>query len=300
MHYQKNTSKKLAFSLLELSIALIIISTLMVAVIKGSELINQAKLASARQKTADSVVLKIDGLVLWFEPTLSDSFLNSEIIDGGAISTWIDSSGNNSLNKFTLTQATSTKQPLYSAKAINGIPALKFDGIDDYLENSAFNFPYNDYQMFVVFRSLNSSTPLDIMSADYSGGHGILLETQARGVLRTLHRFPYGTGGGDSFNSASGAFSIDNNYMLSYRRNSTSTPKNSTIRLNGSTTLSSTPTIASFDSSTLHLVVCSLMGSGRYFNGYIAEIIIYSRALSTQEEQDVEQYLSDKYQISIS
>ncbi len=299
MHYKKNTTKKLAFSLLELSIVLIIISALMVAVIKGSDLIDQARISSAAQKTADSPVLKINGLVAWFEPTLPNSFLDSEMSDGGGISTWNDSSGNNPLHKLSLTQATSTSRPLYSKNAINTFPTLKFDGVDDFL-GTTIRFPYNSYQIFVVFRLLNNSTSLDIMSTDTSGLNGLILETQTTGIIRTLHRFPYGStsSNSDSFLSPSGALSIDQNYVLSYSRNSISTA--STLRLNGTTTMTSVTTRPGFDATNVNLSVGSLMGVSRYFNGYIAEIIIYNRVLSDQERDDIEQYLSDKYQITIS
>src|SRR5436190_706186 len=43
---------------------------------------------------------------------------------------WTDSSGNG----HTLTQATSTKRPLFKTGIFNGFPAIRFDGIDDFLD----------------------------------------------------------------------------------------------------------------------------------------------------------------------
>lgn len=296
--HKKPDHRRLGFSLLELSIVLIIISVLMVAVIKGSDLIDQARLSSAGQKTINSPVLKINGLLAWFETTLPNSFLDKEIKNNGAISTWNDSSGNNPLNKLALTQI-APKQPLYISNAINNIPSLQFNGVDNFLKNLSFHFPYNDYQIFVVFQLSDNSINRDIISFDAATLHGFLLETQPNGVLRTLHRFPYGASGNeDSFVSATGSFSINKNYIISYDRNSIST--NSVARLNGVSTTSGTTTRPGFDGADLDLYVGSLLGTNRYFKGFISEIIIYSRALSNQERQDVERYLSDKYQITIS
>lgn len=53
----------------------------------------------------------------------------------GFIVTWYDQSGNG----HDLTQATTTKQPLYVASASNSKPAARFDGTDDNLDNATVN-----------------------------------------------------------------------------------------------------------------------------------------------------------------
>ncbi len=73
---------------------------------------------------------------------------------------------------------------------------LVFDGVDDYVFiDGHFNLPV--YTMTLWFRVDNGSGQRDIISA-YAKGvqHGILLELQADGTLRYLHRYPLGTGGG--------------------------------------------------------------------------------------------------------
>lgn len=295
-------TKRQGFSLLELSISLLVIGLLMTAVIKGSDLIAQARLSVARELTAKSPVLEINGLKVWYETTMPNSFIASEIKNGNAISTWYDSSGNTPLNPMTLTQGTSGYRPLYMATGMNNLPALKFDGVDDYLSNTILNFPYNDYSIFMVFNTLDSSTFIDLMSIkNTSSGWGLLIETQASNIFRTLHRFPYSTTSinNDDFSSSTGQFSTNKKYVLSYIRNSTSSPTDSTVRLNGSSIITNTPIRAGFDGSDLYFCVSSLSGTGRYFNGYISEIIIYSRTLSTQERQDIESYLGQKWGVAV-
>jgi prepilin-type N-terminal cleavage/methylation domain-containing protein len=288
---------KFGFSLLELSVVLLIISSLIIAIIKGSDLVDKAKLTSAAKKTTDSPVLKIDGLILWLEPTLSNSFLESEITDGGSISAWNDMSGLKTPNNFS--QATQTKRPLYTRNAINDLPAIKFDGVDDFLSFSTFQFPYANYTIFVVFSTSNTSSSTDILSLDYSGDHGLILESQPNGIIKTLHRFPYSSSvGGDSFLSSSGQIINGNNYVLSYVRNLQAAT--SVVKLNSTTAISATPTIQSFNTDNLNLVIGSLMGTSRFFNGYISEIIIFNRVLSNQEQSDVESYLDQKYNLNAS
>src|SRR5215831_11869900 len=49
--------------------------------------------------------------------------------DGAAVGTWPDQSGNG----IDATQATSGNKPIYKVNIINGLPALLFDGVDDFL-----------------------------------------------------------------------------------------------------------------------------------------------------------------------
>jgi hypothetical protein len=73
---------------------------------------------------------------------------------------------------------------------------LLFDGTDDYVFiDGLFQVPV--YTISLWFRVDNGSGQRDIFSAYAVGvAHGILLEMQADGTLRYLHRYPLGTGGG--------------------------------------------------------------------------------------------------------
>jgi len=84
--------------------------------------------------------------------------------------------------------------PVWLTDGVHG-GSLLFDGTDDYMFiDGHFRLPV--YTMSVWFRA-DASGQRDILSA-YEVGvqHGILLEQQAGGTLRFLHRFPLGTGGG--------------------------------------------------------------------------------------------------------
>lgn len=48
---------------------------------------------------------------------------------GSAVGTWTDRGG----SSFHATQATASKQPIYNTSAQNGLPAVSFDGVDDFL-----------------------------------------------------------------------------------------------------------------------------------------------------------------------
>ena len=82
--------KKTAFSLIELTIVLIIIGLLATVVIGSQSLINSATLSSARSKTKASPVNHIENLVFWLDSTSENSFDGSESSDESLISIWKD------------------------------------------------------------------------------------------------------------------------------------------------------------------------------------------------------------------
>ncbi len=108
-------------------------------------------------------------------------------LDDGAGTIALDSSGRS-------VDGTLFGEPEWLAKAVYG-GGLLFDGTDDYIFIDG-HFQLAEYTMSVWFR-VDSAGQRDILSA-YAVGvqHGILLEVQAAGTLRYLHRYPLGTGGG--------------------------------------------------------------------------------------------------------
>ena len=79
-----------AFSLIELSIVILIIGVLIAGVTQASRLVRQSKLTTARTLTQSSAVNSIKGLLLWLEPTMDNSFKSSETTDANPITTWYD------------------------------------------------------------------------------------------------------------------------------------------------------------------------------------------------------------------
>jgi prepilin-type N-terminal cleavage/methylation domain-containing protein len=130
MKMKKNNYSK-AFSLIELSIAILIIGILITGVAQGSKLYYKMKLNAAQALTKSSPVSGIKDLLLWYETSLESSFLDSERIEGAAVSSWL----NNNLQKTFKKKATSANPPLstrpiFKESAINDLPALYFDGGD--------------------------------------------------------------------------------------------------------------------------------------------------------------------------
>ena len=70
----KHHSPRLAFSLIELSIVILIISILVAGVTQSSRLVRMMRLSSAVQITNSSDVNSINDIVFWLEPTKDFAF----------------------------------------------------------------------------------------------------------------------------------------------------------------------------------------------------------------------------------
>ena len=130
----KNFHKK-AFSLVELSMVILIIGILIAGVSRGIDLYQDSRLATARSLTQNSRVARIPDLVAWFEATSTKSIDSLQAIDGKEITTWFDINPNTTSPK-NATQNTANRKPKYNLK--NSLPLINFNGI---VEGQFLNLP---------------------------------------------------------------------------------------------------------------------------------------------------------------
>lgn len=74
-----------------------------------------------------------------------DAAQTTATADAAAIAQWNDSSGNSRH----LLQATAGNQPTWRAAVFNGMPAVRFDGVDDFMASAGFTLN-QPYELFVV------------------------------------------------------------------------------------------------------------------------------------------------------
>lgn len=139
--------KKQAFSLIEMSIVLLIIGIIIAGITQGSRLVGAFKLSTARNLTQDSPVTSIKNLALWLETTSEKSFPDTETENGSAVDAWYDINPDVS-NKVTVTAATST--PQYILNCMNALPCLRFDGVANFMNYDGSFLANSDYTIFVV------------------------------------------------------------------------------------------------------------------------------------------------------
>lgn len=290
---------KKAFSLIELSIVILIIGILVAGVTQSSRLVGQFRISAAQSLTRAAPVSGISNLLLWYETSLDESFISSEVSDasssGSAISSWNDINPQSS-TKNNATQSTSTAQPKYYPNVLNGLPAITFDGTSDFMPFDGAALAGSDYTVFIVTQrkstsssaaprtlisgtteALNSALIISYVNTDntllfshYTNDLNITVPTYA-GPIPTMHTFRFSKTAGKQYWS------------------------------NGGVT-------ADFSASGQTTALISFTGAqiGRWFNynnfynGDIFEIIIFSKALSSADRQSVESYLSKKYSITIT
>lgn len=298
-------SARRAFSLIELSIVILIIGIIVAGVVQSSRLVNAFKLTSARTLTQSSPVSGIKDLSVWLESTMESSFDLSDQEDGARVDNWYDNNAQ-SISKINLTQSTQNLQPLFKSNAINGLPALKFDGDSsngDYLTSSSFKFDEftksDEVTIFLVTKLVTSSnnSPIMIRNSTTSANYRINLHAPETSNLS----FDFGaccvSGTGRISVSAPSNFASSQKLISLIKKSSVGI-----IKVNKSELLNTAMT-GSFTSSTMastaHFDVGRIGYDSSYsFNGYIGEVIIFGRALKSEEISSVEDYLCKKWGIS--
>jgi len=238
-----------------------------------------------RHRVAPFSPSDISGLSLWLK---ADAGVT---LSGSNVTAWADQSGNgkNAVGADTL--------PTLQSNAINGLPAIRFNNISPdtskFVISSSFNLKNssafvvvrqlsfdNEYPRYLSFPSLND--------LDYNADDGLAVlfnngVPQLQITSNTIDTIIVDATANNVFALAS--YKIDNNGNINLFYNGTSEATNQNSSMESQNGLSE---IYIGQSS-------NFITEGLY--GDIAEIVMYSRAVTTQERQQVEAYLNTKYDI---
>jgi hypothetical protein len=234
-----------------------------------------AMMAASRRRVLDPLTLSP---ALWivagkglFDATSGGSAVGA----GNTIARWEDQSGNDRH----FTAANNANRPTRQTGVINGHEVVRFDGINDWMIAS-FGLDVRSFQRFIVAKA-NGDTQV------FAG---------QRSTSRRIYQYRQGaTVGGTTLNAySSGEFTGFALFELS--GNGTS----KIARVNGAT--ESTFTDADTGSATHTLVGAGPDSTGTapsfgYLNGDIAEMLMFTAPLSTDDRERVERYLNGKYAI---
>jgi len=226
--------------------------------------------------------------IIW----LDASDLSSPLSDGF---TWSDKSGNG----YDAIESNSGSN-VASLGDINGAAALDFSGVanqhlviaddqasDNLLDNST------EFSVFVAY-TVGTNDPRCIISKRQSFNNSMSWVMFHNNGYKAFSYVSNGTYGGST------TLSQSTNYIQSLRVDGNLSSNSVKLHVNGASAgeSGSNVSVADYDDD----VIIGLFNSGdnRYFNGKIAEVIVYRDALSDVEFNIMNNYLSAKYQISIT
>ena len=231
-----------------------------------------------------------NNIVLWLKA-------DAGVTGTSNVSAWADQTNQSN----DAAQATSSRQPSKTDGAINYQPALTFDGTDDFLD-----VPYSDglhqgkVQIFSVHKSTDApSFSSPFTSRDGSTTEGYLLYEDDSDL------YAFWTAASSSWNAITGgSVTFDSFELVSISGQTGSGTAEKYIYVDGSQTGSSTT--ATFDTATgsgsPYRVGAGATesASGNYFwEGDIAEQIVFNVVLSQTERYQVDSYLALKYGIHL-
>ena len=282
-----------AFSLFEMSIVIIIVSLTIAGITLSTRLIGKSTLAKAQLLTKNSPVKDIENLLFWFETTLEESFVLAEINDANLISVWRNLAPNKSYQS-NATQDTSGNRPKFYEKVINNsIPVLRFDGTNDYLNldsatiRKLLNLPYT---IFVVEKRTSSKdSNYFIAGSDTGSGNNLILGYRDTNTITQAHlngAFDYDVNSYDEPLTRIHCFNYGLTAGKKYYLNGSSNPNKEEVSASGP--------VVSFDGASI-----GQRYSSDYYQGDIAEIIIFNRSLKSEERNSVSKYLAKKYDLKI-
>ena len=279
----KSNSLRSAFSLVELSIVVLIMGATTASLVGANNMIKKSRLVKAKSETSSSPVKNMNGLILWYEATMEAS--TNAATNGTNISVWNDLSP----NKTNATQATSGNQPQYIDSAINKLPAIKFDGSNDLMNFVGSAIANNNYTIIVVEQRRDGRSNNYFLGGTGSGNNSNLY----LGYSDNSHIIHGQTSNYYTINTASyGFFSTPKIHIFTHNSNSGKKYYQNTGSL-GSGAETSPKALVNYTGARIG------GNSSNFYYGDIGEIIAFNRTLNDVERSSIENYLAKKWYINI-
>jgi hypothetical protein len=278
-----------------------VIAVLAAGIISAKRVVDNAKLLSAQALTKGlPIKYVIPDLVMWLEPTLDGAIVGASsgnnVSDGEKVASWSGTSE----NKITLSQGTTNNQPTYVASGINNLPSIRFNGSSGilYTTNSPIAQGSNRYTIITVWRLLSLSQGIIFEQHN----NNVSIDRSAAVYVNT--NILLFTGGSNQTGSL-GAVAANTNYINIMVVNNADSSGNISSYLNSNTkvqTNSATTSALNLASGLLSIGARAINTSrySFYSNSLISEIIVFNRDLKPAEVSMINDYLSKKYNITVS
>ncbi len=284
--------RRQAFSLIELSVVIVIIGLLIVGVTRGVSIVRSSRIAASRVITAKSQIGEISGLTAWYETSLLASLLPEQTVDAAQISEWHDSSPSSILEQKNKLTKSAGADLIYRSDGINHLPSLEFSGSAGLTIANFYQGSSSQNTIFIVMSPIvaPSSTAMVLLDSDTSHSTSLVGIKNDKISLNAGSAVDTGT----STNSAS--FGANEFYIIAAYLDGS----RSRAYSNNATTSAGDSQINAGTNPLEGLTVGADKSGANNFGGLISEIIIFNRVLKIDERKSVMSYLTKKYRIYVA
>lgn len=241
--------------------------------------------------------LGVAGLIFWLQPESLSSLSN-----GDSVSDWNNENPRNQIlengkpvthegqrlvtERDDSTQTDPGAQPEYITNHINDSSAVVFDGTTDFMSLPSFSH-LTSGEIFIVLKNA------DIVPADSHSGAFTLGTSGSGSILKSSNYKVYDDFGSDTVKESR---AIGKNFSDCFVYNAYSAPNDWASFVDGQPLHSTSSNTVSFPAEGF----LGKAASGDFWNGAIAEVIIYDRKLSSEERSAVTNALGAKYGIELA
>ncbi len=242
---------------------------------------NNSSASAIYQIDPNTVGIPRSGLLLWLMAN------DGVVLASGNVSQWTDKSGNGN----NLVQSNASNRPGYSTSAINELPAVSFNGSSQYLSiPSGFSNFASGASIFLVVKPSAVSAGARIIDLGNGATSDNINIQEPTNTGASLYVY---SGSTPSSVTSSSAITLGQFQLLEAVHDGSTTATIFTNALQGAQS-------TSMNSITSILRASNYLGQGsaggNYFNGSIAEVLVYNRAISSLEKSAIEAALINKYQ----
>jgi hypothetical protein len=228
----------------------------------------------------------------WFDAADPTTITQS----GGFVSQWNDKSG----NARNVSQAVGANQPATGSSTLNGLNVLTFDGTNDVLTSASNSVDFTAITAFAVFKHTAfgtvAPTPRILEISNVSGG-GILLILRDDSPNDDLAQLIINRDVASTYTSANGTMPVNTPRKFTAVWRGAYTSADYVFRFEDSEKIGTTVSGSGTKTSNLNvpLRVGNAQNGARSFQGDIAELVIFNRALTLAEINRLELYGKRKW-----
>ncbi|MFZ9469652.1 MAG: prepilin-type N-terminal cleavage/methylation domain-containing protein [Rickettsiales bacterium] len=323
--FNKKTIK--GFSLIELSVVIVIVMVMIAGLLQSSRIIGSMRINTARNVTQSSAMPWVNYIVSWQDSTAEDAFKEEETDDGDKISRWNGAEVRYS-DRINFIQNTADNQPMYKANGMFGLPSVLFDGTNDFFESERSEQDVLTYRSASIFGAFEvtdvNSTDKRTIFFNPADTCGMELEISHNSDNKSGNLAVSSNGGcGGTPNATSSPFGFfvnNEKVILSIIIYSTPTDLGSTANIkffkNGYLQDSNQVGSNSYNSAIINSLKSYsanyhkfYLGSTKatensipknFFKGIIGELIIFNRSVNNDDRKEIERYLGRKWGVKVN